>query len=112
MLRRIFVLLVLAILATNVSATSQIRRGRSCRTGQIVIKPKFEPGLSFSEGLAVVWKNDQSSYIDTAGAIVSTFLKARWSFSDGLTVIGEYPGRVYVDKRGKTVAPYEVGSEF
>jgi hypothetical protein len=51
MLRRIFVLLVLAILATNVSATSQIRRGKSCRTGQTVIKPKFEPGLSFLRDL-------------------------------------------------------------
>ncbi|HEX5965176.1 MAG TPA: WG repeat-containing protein [Pyrinomonadaceae bacterium] len=82
------------------------------RRGQIVIKSEFESAMSFSEGLSLVWKNDQSSYINTSGTIVLTLTKARWRFSDGLTVIGEYPDRVYVDKQGKTVAPYEVGSEF
>jgi len=82
------------------------------KTGSMVIPPRYKETWDFSEGLAVVWNNQQSSYIDRSGEAVLQIEKARWGFSDGLTIVGEYPNRVYVNKTGQVVAQYEVGSQF
>jgi hypothetical protein len=87
-------------------------------TGAMVIRPQFEQGRDFKEGLAAVevidcppakrdWSKPQRfGFVDRTGslAIPADFHLAD-SFSDGLAAVLVSGGRGYIDKSGKMVIP-------
>lgn len=76
------------------------------KKGEMVIKPQFVHGSSFSEGLASVcpgppWKY---GYIDKSGKmIIEPQFDRAWPFSEGLAMIRMNGKYGYIDKSGRIV---------
>jgi hypothetical protein len=73
--------------------------------GQMVIQPRFNHVMNFSEGLAAVHEDRHWNYIDTSGKVVIA-TTASWKvrpFSEGLAAVlfGNRYG--YIDKKGEVV---------
>jgi hypothetical protein len=85
------------------------------KDGEIVIKPQFDSGTFFHEGLARIKIGDKWGYIDKAGEIaISPQFKSHKSryndlktypgvFSEGLASVGATGKMGYIDKTGRFV---------
>jgi len=75
--------------------------GYKDKAGNIVIKPKYQYAMDFSDGLAAVKLNNRWGYIDIEGNLVIQLkYDDAWMFEDGLAVVGidGYVG--YIDAKG------------
>jgi hypothetical protein len=88
------------------------------RSGTIVIKPEFDGGGRFSDGLALVRVGADHAYINPGGAVVIRLKYSEFNlasdFSEGMAVVGNRgPGDAieemlgYIDKTGKLVIPLQ-----
>jgi hypothetical protein len=72
--------------------------------GQLIIKPRFDWAMSFSEGLAAVVENSQMKYIDVSGKVVITVSSGRVrGFSEGLAAVMFGSSYGYIDRKGNVV---------
>ncbi|MBX3289628.1 MAG: WG repeat-containing protein [Acidobacteria bacterium] len=74
------------------------------KTGKFIIEPIFFSAGRFSEGLAAVWKDGESGFIDKQG---NWKIKLRFNstegFNEGFAAI-ENNGKIgYIDKTGKYI---------
>lgn len=74
--------------------------------GEEVIAPKYENALQFSEGLALVQKDNKVGYVDRNGKVVIDFKFSRASsFNDGRAIV-DYSGLYEViNAKGEVVLP-------
>lgn len=90
--------------------------GYKDKNGNIVIKPKYDSGTEFSEGLTCVISGNNTNFIDTKGNIIidlnSSFSSSFYecsSFSEGLAAVCNYDKDGFrekcgfIDKTGKMV---------
>ncbi len=74
--------------------------------GSIIIPPQFEAAYGFTDGLALVRKNDRQQYIDKTGQAVFQ-LKSDWSggiFAEGLARVRVKDNLYgFINKKGKMV---------
>ncbi len=74
------------------------------RSGKIVVKPEFEKVEEFSEGLAVVLRNDKYGFIDKTGAVKIPF---DLDFARGLinkVAVGSRDGYFPINRSGAKLA--------
>jgi hypothetical protein len=73
----------------------------------ILSQPEFEDARSFSEGVAIVWWNDECGYIDKTGTVVIPidYQIAGFDFSGGVACVSYgYGGSPsYIGKTGKVI---------
>ncbi len=91
--------------------SQEIKVGYIDRAGNVVVKPQFDGGEEFSEGLAVVCLDKHLSrwdihtkygYIDTSGSyVVKAELEGAYSFSEGLGRVSVGNKYGFIDKDGK-----------
>lgn len=78
------------------------------RTGRVVIPAEYDDARDFSEGLALVAKDEQYGFIDRTGKVVIPLRYAYGSsFSEGLAAVTvsrdwQVPGWGYIDREGRT----------
>jgi len=97
-----------------------VRQGDSTffinKEGKKPFEFKYDAANHFSEGLAVVWKDGKSGYIDTHGkeVIALTDKYSYDNFSEGLAAVSQSDKYGFIDKNGNIVIPikYEVQSEM
>jgi len=66
------------------------------KTGSVVIKPQFDSGGQFSQGLAAVWDkaSNKTGYIDTSGAmVILPRFRGANAFSEGLAAVDVGAGK-------------------
>ena len=95
-------------------------------TGKIIIKPQFDDGWGFDEGLAPVRIGEDWGYIDETGKVIikPQFFQAS-NFSEGIASVGVYFNKrkiidsmvgyySYINKTGKLITNqrFGVGSSF
>lgn len=67
----------------------------------------YDGVLSFSEGLATVFKNGKCGYIDKSGKVVIPLkYDDAWPFSEGFAAVVKDGKWGVIDKRGKTVIKF------
>ena len=67
----------------------------------------FETGRNFSEGLALVWKEDKCGVIDKTGKVVIPFIyESAGDFHEGLACVKKDDKWGFIDKTGKVVIPF------
>lgn len=68
---------------------------------------KYDAANHFSEGLAIVWKDGKTGYIDTKGneVIALSDKYAYYDFSEGLAAVGKDGKYGFIDKSGNLVIP-------
>jgi len=72
--------------------------------GQVVIQPRFDRIMNFSEGLAAVLQNSYWNYIDESGKVVIAVRSPKVrSFSEGLAAVMFGSTYGYIDKKGNVV---------
>jgi len=75
-------------------------------SGKIVIQPRFDDALPFSDGLALVKQNDKFGFIDETGKFaIKPFLTLAQSFSEGLAPAQDDANHLYgyINKKGQFV---------
>ena len=99
----------------NYGERGRIRIGFIDKTGSLTIPMIYDFALPFSDGLAVVQKDDKVGFIDKNGKVVIPMIYD-WasSFSDGLAIvgIGDWEDLKYgsIDKNGNIIIPFEYGT--
>lgn len=91
------------------------RYGYINRAGLVAIKPQFEDGYNFYEGLARVAIYHKYGFIDNTGKLViPTIYYDAGDFSEGMALVGVDNKYGFIDKTGKVVVPlqYESVSAF
>jgi formylglycine-generating enzyme required for sulfatase activity len=84
--------------------------------GTVVIPPRFERALPFSEGLARIKVGDKIGFIDMTGALViEARFDAATQFSEGLAAVGFGEKLLqwkhgYINKKGELVIPVQFDS--
>ena len=92
MLKKISVLLILAMIVGIF------------QTGEVFAKAKYDEVGSFSEGLAVVMKDDKYGYINKKGEeVVEPKYDDASSFSEGIAPVREGDNWYIIDKKGKVI---------
>lgn len=87
------------------------------KTGEVLIKPKFEYCHDFSEGLASVKIGNKCGYVNKTGKIIikPQFVSCN-HFNEGLAIYetGDYGNYQYgfIDKTGKVVFKFKNGMKF
>jgi hypothetical protein len=78
--------------------------GYADESGTIVIPPKFQAALPFTQGLAAVKVDGKYGFIDTHGTftILPRFTNAKW-FAGNLASVQEGSSWTYVDRQGQSV---------
>jgi hypothetical protein len=74
------------------------------KQGKIIIKPQFESAKEFSDGMAVVSKNQDKTfgYIDQSGKfIIEPGFQVAYPFSEGLARVWTDSRYYFIDKTGK-----------
>ena len=68
---------------------------------------KYDAANHFSDGLAIVWKDGKTGYIDTKGneVIALSDKYAYYDFSEGLAAVGKDGKYGFIDKSGNLVIP-------
>ena len=78
-------------------------------SGKTVVPFEYEHAEAFSEGLAVVSKNNLYGYIDKAGkTVIPLKYELAFSFSEGFAAVSEYGKYGFIDPAGRTVIPVEL----
>ena len=78
-------------------------------SGEIVIPFEYDYADTFSEGLAVVSKDNMYGYIDKTGKTVIPFgYELAFGFSEGLAAVSEYGKYGFINQSGKIVIPIEL----
>ena len=73
-------------------------------TGKVVISPRYDSGLDFSEGFAYVTKNGKGSFIDTTGKEITSFqYDGTQGFSEGFAAVKKGSKWGFIDTTGKEV---------
>jgi len=128
-----FLTIFLLLLFTLASAAQDVRlfriekggkTGYIDASGKVIIKPQFDDGRPFSEGVASVLVGDDWGYIDGTGKLVikPQFFQAG-SFSDGIASVGVWFPRKqiidskvgfysYIDNTGKLITNKRFGVTF
>ncbi len=78
------------------------------RTGELVIKPRFDTAVAFSEGLSRVQKNPNGKwgYVDKAGKLTIGFqYDIAADFREGLAAVEVRGSWGFINKSGKLVIP-------
>ena len=78
------------------------------KTGQVVIKDRFDDARNFKEGLAVIRKKGRWGYINKKGEeVIPAQFKAAWSFSGGVARILTFNNKMgFIDPKGNfTIEP-------
>jgi hypothetical protein len=77
------------------------------RTGKIIIKPQYDLGCNFAEGLARVQVGNQWGYINKTGQYVIDLQDFDFAcdFVEGLAQIRIAGNLGYIDKSGQIVIP-------
>lgn len=88
-----------------------VRQGDNCyfinKEGKKAFDFKYDAANHFSEGLAIVWKDGKTGYIDTKGneVIALSDKYAYYDFSEGLAAVGKDGKYGFIDKSGNLVIP-------
>ncbi len=77
--------------------------------GKVIIQPKYDLGLGFSEGLAIVQLNKKRGFIDKTGKEVITLqYDNAEDFSEGMAAVQNSEKKWgFIDKNGNIVVPYQ-----
>lgn len=74
------------------------------KTGQFIIKPRFDKAYSFSDGIARVQDDGKYGYIDRSGELVADLMfDDAGDFSDGVALVKIGSRTGYIDKRGRYI---------
>ncbi len=86
--------------------------------GKVIIEPKYDSALDFTEMLARVEKNGKFGFINKSGnVIVNFYLDMAWYFSNGFAVAyidSREHGALYINKYGKALFEnkYDINFSF
>jgi hypothetical protein len=84
------------------------KHGYIDRSGKVVIEPRYDEAMPFSEGLARVGIGDTDTmkwgYIDATGTmVIAPQFYAAWDFSEGVALVSDRTSYWFIDKTGATV---------
>jgi hypothetical protein len=81
------------------------RVGFADPSGRFRIRPIFDEGLPFSDGLAAVRERDLWGFIDSRGReVIPPMFKSAFYFRDGVATAETDGGSVLIDETGKVIA--------